>query len=108
MAQDTADDELQIEFISSQEREYFARANLGEEAIQFLNSNIGKYLHGCAKQEVEILRDAMEECNPDSIFGRRKLRRLQAKAQPARYFMQWCVEVINDGEFAFQQLKNDE
>jgi len=103
-----SEDLQNIEFISPQEREYFARAHLGEEAIQFLNSNIGKYLHGCAKQEVDTLRDALEECNPDSIFGRRKIRRLQRKAEVARYFMQWCAEVINDGEFAFQQLKNDE
>jgi len=101
-------DELNIEFISPQEREYFARAHLGEEAIQFLNSNIGKYLHGCAKQEVELLRDALEQHNPDSIFGRRKIRKLQKKAEVARYFMQWCAEVINDGEHAFQQLKQDE
>lgn len=97
-----------LEFVSLQEREWFARAKLGEEAIQFLQSNIGRYLHGCAKQEVDTMRDALEQCNPDSIFGRRKIRRLQKKTQSARYFMQWCAEVINDGEFAFRQLQNQD
>lgn len=98
--------EVNLEFLNDQERIYFAQARLGEETIQFLNSNVGKYLHGCAKQEVEELRNALEECNPDSIFGRRKIRRLQKKAESARYFLQWCAEAINQGEFAYHQIDN--
>ena len=98
--------EVTLEFLNDQERTYFAQARLGEEVIQFLNSNVGKYLHGCAKQEVEELRNALEECNPDSIFGRRKIRRLQRKVGAARYFMQWCAEAINQGEFAYHQIDN--
>lgn len=97
-----------LEFISDQERIYFEQAKLGEDVIAFLNSKVGRYLHGCAKQEIEELRDALERCNPDSIFGRRKIRRLQKKATAARYFMQWCVEAVQVGEFAFKQLDNPE
>ena len=97
--------ELQhLEFISDQERIYFEQAKLGEDVIQWLNGPVGRYLHGVAKQEIEELRDALEACNPESIFGRRKIRRLQKKAQAARYFMQWCTEAIQEAEYAFKQL----
>lgn len=95
-----------VEFIDNKEREYFARAKLGEDVLSFLRGPVGRYLHGCAKQELEAHRDALETCNIDSIFGRRKLRRLQKKADAARYFMQWCTEAIQDGDAAFQEIQD--
>jgi hypothetical protein len=94
-----------LEFSSAAEREQFAQAKLGEDAIAFLTSPVGRYLRGCAKQEIESLRDALEECNPDSRFGRRKIRSLQKKAEAARYFETWMAEVISVGEFAYRQLE---
>lgn len=93
-----------IRFVDDREREYFAQANMGQQVYDFLRSPVGKYLHGCAKQDVEALRDELEKVNPDSIFGRRKLRRLQKRAQAARFFMTWCAEAIQVGEMAYQQL----
>lgn len=95
----------QIHFIDNTERAYFAQAKMSEDVIEFLMSPVGKYLHGCAKQEVEALRDELERVNPDSIWGRRKLRRLQKRAKAARYFMTWCAEAIQVGEMAYQQLE---
>jgi hypothetical protein len=94
----------QIHFVDKREREYFHQAKLGQDTIDFLRSDVGKYLHGCAKQEIEILRDELEKVNPDSIWGRRKLRRLQKKAEAARFFMTWCAEAIQVGEVAYREL----
>jgi hypothetical protein len=94
-----------IQFIDNAERDYFAQAKLAEDTKDFLVSSVGRYLHGCAKQEVEQYRDALEQCNPDSVFGKRKIRRLQRKAESARYFMTWCAEAIQVGEMAYQQLE---
>lgn len=108
MAEQTKDRFAGIQFVDQQEREYFAQAQLGEEAIQFLHSNLGRYLHGCAQQEVEALRDELEKIDPDrrlSFFSRRKLRRLQKEAQAARYFMRWLAEAIQQGNYAFNQLE---
>ena len=93
-----------IKFIDEREREYFVQAKMGQDVLDFLRSPIGRYLHGCAKQEVEELRDALEKVNPDSIWGRRKLRRLQLKAKAARHFMTWCAEAIQVGEMAYREL----
>ena len=97
-----------LEFVNDQERQYFAQAQLGEQVYQFLHSPTGRYLHGCAKQEINALRDELERCDLDTRLGRwwagRKIRKLQRKAAAARYFMQWCAEAINNGEFAYQHL----
>ena len=95
----------EIQFLDDTERTYFAQAKLGQDVFDFLKSPVGKYLHGCAKQEVEALRDELEKVNPDSIWGRRKLRRLQKKAEAARFFMTWCAEAIQGGEHAYHQLE---
>jgi hypothetical protein len=94
-----------LSFLDDRERMFFAQASLGENAVQFLHSDVGRYLHGCAKQEVETLRDELETVNLHSFFGRRKLKKLQMKAQAARYFMQWMAECIQDGEAAYHQLE---
>jgi hypothetical protein len=102
----TAEDRLRnIQFIDQREREYFSQAKLGQDVIDFMHSDVGRYLHGCAKQEVEAHRDALEKCNPDTIWGRRKIRRLQGKADAARNFMTWCAEAITAGEMAYHQLE---
>lgn len=93
-----------IEFVSDQERLYFTQAKLGEDIISWLNGPIGRYLHGVAKQEIEELRTVLETCDPETRRGIRKIRKLQRKADAARYFMQWCTEAIQEGEFAFRAL----
>lgn len=101
----SAEDRFQnIRFIDKREQEYFSQAKMGQDVIDFLHSSVGKYLHGCAKQEVEAIRDELEKVNPDSIWGKRKLRRLQKKAEAARYFMTWCAEAVQVGEMAYREL----
>jgi len=94
-----------IHFIDDRERILFAEAELGEKTIEFLNTPTGKYLRGCALQEIEALRDALEMCNPSSLFGRRKIRRLQERAHAARYVLKWISEAIENGENAYHALK---
>lgn len=94
-----------LRFIDQAEATYFAQAQLGDDVRAFLTSPVGKYLHGCAKQELEAVRDAMEDFNPNSFWGRRKLRKLQIRAKAARMFMAWCAEAITQGEMSYQQLK---
>jgi hypothetical protein len=97
-----------IDFVDATERTYFAQAQVGEQMHAFLRSPEGRYLHGCAKREVEMLRDELESLNVDgwfTFFGKRKLRRLQRKAEAARFFMTWCAEAIQEGKQAFNELE---
>jgi len=95
----------EVAFIDDRERMLFAEAQLGEDVITWLNTPVGQYVRGCALQEIEKLRDELEECNPNSIFGRRKIRRLQVDAKAARLVLQWLNEAIQNGENAYQNLK---
>ena len=53
-----------VEFVNEQERQYFAEAVLGEEVRQFLQSDVGRYLHGRAKGEYDRCRDKMFDLDP--------------------------------------------
>jgi hypothetical protein len=95
-----------IEFIDEGERLHFAQAQLGHEALMFLRSNVGKYLHGRAQLQVTEAKEAVLECNPDSFFGRRKIKRLQNEAAQGLAFIRWCTDIITEGAFSTQELEN--
>lgn len=95
----------EIEFVNEQEREYFAEAVLGEEARQFLQSTVGRYLHGCAKQEYDRCRDEMFDCDPYTPEGKREWTKLKRNAAASQHFMRWCVEAITRGDQAAAMLE---
>lgn len=96
-------------FIDAQEQKYFAQARIGDEVRSWLNSDVGRYLRGCARLELEGVRDEMEQISTELLwmrpFTRRKLKRLQVRAEAARLFTQWCAEAMMDGDFAAKQLE---
>lgn len=94
-----------ITFIDENERLYFAQAKLANDVLLFLRSPVGRYLHGRAKQQYEEAKEGALKCNPNSFFGRRKLKKLQQEAAQAHCFMQWCTDIISEGEFATQELE---
>lgn len=99
-------DPTQLEFINETERQYFAEAVIGEEIRQFLSSSIGRFLHGCAKAEYDICRDAMFDLDPYTPEGKMKYQNLKAKAWSASHFMQWCIEAMQRGDESEVMLKN--
>lgn len=105
---DVRDTELinSLEFVDENERIHFARAQLGEQVREFLRGPAGRYLHGRAKQDLREAQEAALECNPYSIFGRRKLKKIQHQAGIARSFITWCADAIEEGEFSYRELEN--
>ena len=98
-------DPTQLEFVNEQEQQYFAEAVLGEEARQFLQSSVGRYLHGCAKQEYDQCRDKMWDLDPYTPEGKREFLQLKRQAQAAAFFLRWCVEAIQRGDQAATMLE---
>jgi len=94
-----------INFVDEKERELFARAELGVQAREFLDSPMGRYLQGRAQREIEQAQVDALECNPRTWWGRRKLLKLQERAATARYFVSWVVDALQDGNVAYQELK---
>jgi len=98
-----------IDFTSEEEMNYFQEAILGEQFKDFLTSNIGRLLHGRAKADYEDAKEQLLSCNPDSFFGRKKVKRLQAQAAQADNFMRWCADIIangNDAEAMLETLRD--
>lgn len=98
----------EIEFVDERERELFARSLLNEQVRQFLTSNVGRYLHGRARADLEECQVKALDCDPAGLWGywgRRKLRALQLKANCAQRFMSYLADAINDGEQALSELE---
>jgi hypothetical protein len=97
----------QIDFVDQAEREIFARFKMGEDVRDFLQSDVGRYLHGRAKQQLEESKVDALDVDPDgwrSFFVRRKLRQIRLRAEVARSFMKWCADAIIDGNHAAREL----
>lgn len=100
----TERDYSHLTFLDEKERLYFERARLGIEVHDFLRSDVGRYLHGRAKLDLQEAQADALNCNPDSFFGRRKLKKIQAKAACAQAFIRYCTDAISDGINAEQEL----
>lgn len=101
-----ADPTQQLEFINETERQYFAEAVIGEEVRQFLQSEVGRLLHGSAKAEYDKCRDKMFELDPYTPQGKQEYLKLKADAWAASQFMRWCAETIVQGNEAEVMLNN--
>ena len=103
---DINDTELvsRLEFVDATEQAHFARAQLGEQVREFLSGPAGRYLHGRAKLQLQECQEKSLDCNPDSFFGRRKLKAIQHDAGISKAFMTWCSDAIQDGEFSHREL----
>jgi hypothetical protein len=93
-----------VEFVNDRERLLFARARLGSDVLDFLRSPTGKYLHGRAKADYET---AKEELIGMSLVNIVKYWRVKRRAIHAQTFMKYCVDVIQDGEVAYQELQQE-
>ncbi|RKX24368.1 MAG: hypothetical protein DRP45_08355 [Candidatus Zixiibacteriota bacterium] len=93
------------DFSTADEEDYslFAEAMLGEGAETFLRTELGRYLTGCAKQEIE---DCSYQLLTVAPWRKRKIAAIQAKAGTAKNFLVWINEAISAGHNAHQQLSN--
>jgi len=88
-------------FLSDEEERLFAEVMLKEEAIKFLNSDLGKVLRGFAEQE---RREAAEALLKTAPWRKRRIQQLQFKAAVAGSFLTWIGEVLAMGDVAHQNL----
>jgi len=90
---------MTVEFISDTERAYFEEARLGNTVRDFLVSDVGRYLHGRARIQLQEAQTSLVHCKPEELAD------LQRKAQQAETFMSWLAEAITNGEAAYTSLK---
>lgn len=83
-------------------RALYAEAILGQDAEEFLKSELGRYLLARSEEEETEALEALAKVAP---WRRRKIAELQAKLWRARSFRSWLGEMIVTGKQALQQLE---
>ena len=83
----------------------FAAADLGEKARSFLGTDLGRYLKGCAEQQIN---DCSRQLLTVSPHNTNEIQLLQGKAQTASNFLIWINEAIGMGDNAFQQIQQQQ
>ena len=101
-AQDIED---QINALGPTERTMFSEAAMGRDAQEFLKTDIGRYLIGCAKQEAD---DAMHDLKTVHPWRRRRITELQNKIWRAESFRGWLADLILQGKAAEHTLDERE
>ena len=97
-----------IEFVNQSEREFFEEARLGVMAMDFLRGEIGRYLHGRAKAQVEEARNEIMTLNPFDPADQIQIALHQKNAATGDSFMRWLTDLIQNGQLAEQQLSEYE
>lgn len=83
--------------LTPQEFGLVAEADLGRQVKEFLHSDIGRYLLGCAQQEHQAALEALKTTSP---WRRRRITQLQNQAWRAENFMGWLRELLIRGSAA--------
>lgn len=89
-----------------------ATEKLGIQAKSFLQSDLGKYISGCALQDVEAAKDDLILLDPYGFTSlaelQNKISSLQQRARIAESLTQYLAEAITNGEQATHKLENEE
>ena len=83
----------------------FASADLGEQARSFLGTDLGRYLKGCAEQQINECSRQLLKVHPGNA---NEIQLLQSKAQTASNFLIWINEAIGMGDIAYQQIQQQQ
>lgn len=86
------------------DQELYAEAIVGKDAEDFANSDIGKYIIGCAEMEANEAMDKLKTVFP---WRRRRIQELQNQIWRAESLQSWLAELIIKGRQAQQQLEEN-
>ena len=95
-------DELQDIFRGNDDRLLIAESMLGEDAAEFVKSDLGRYLIGRANQEIE---DAVELLKKTASWRRNRIAQLQHNIRVAESAKEWILECIVSGKTALAALE---
>lgn len=83
----------------------FAEADMGRQAREFAEGDIGRYLLGCARQEYA---GAIEKLKRVPFWRYRRIQQLQNEMWRAENFMLWLRDLIIRGRAAEGTLAESE
>jgi len=85
--------------------ELVAQAELGEEARRFLESDLGKYIIGVARQEAQLALVKLSTADPTNV---EYVRSIQNECKVAKLFEEWLIEALQAGEQAMTVFKQQQ
>ena len=88
-------------FLTEEEQALFSEAILGKDAVEFMNSDLGRVLRGYAAQNIEEAKEALLKV---PVWRKRKIQQLQFKAAVANQFFGFIREAVVRGEMAIHGL----
>lgn len=91
--------------LDPESRTFFAEAGLGRDAKEFFETDLGRYMVGCAQQEYAA---AMAKLKTVAWWRRRRIMQLQNEAWRAEQFMVWLRDLIIKGKAAEMALEEQE
>ena len=91
------------EILGGDDLTLLAEVHLGEDAAQFIKSDLGRYVIGRANQEIKI---ASEELKKVYWWRKNRIKYLQNKVARAENTKMWLVECLNAGQIALQTLES--
>lgn len=94
-----------VENLDLETRTLFAETLLGEDASNFLRSDLGRAMVGIAKQE---WADALLQLETVSWWRRRKIKKLQNQAWKARSFILWMRDLVIQGKQAASTVEEQD
>ena len=83
----------------------FAEAAMGRDAREFFNSELGRYLVGCAQQEYAEAAAKLKVC---AWYRKRRIVELQNQMWRAENFMVWLRDLIIRGKASELTLEDRE
>lgn len=86
-------------------RTLIAEVDLGLQAKDFLNGDLGRHLVGCLHQEVLIASEELEKVWP---WRRRRIQELQNRIWRSKFMLSWLRDLILSGKSADGALKETE
>jgi hypothetical protein len=86
-----------IDQLDPNSRTFYAEALIGKDAQEFFSSDLGRYMLGCAKQDME---DAYVKLKTVSPWRWRRVRELQNQVVVAERFILYIRDLILRGKAA--------
>ena len=83
----------------------FQIARFGVQVEKFMSSEIGRYLLGCADQEVEEAKELLTVVEPGMV---NEIQALQNRIWQARSVRQWLEDAVRHGHMAMVNIEAEE
>jgi hypothetical protein len=94
----------EIDSLNPEARVLFAEAVLGRDAQSFVDSELGRYIVGCAQEEIRTAYGKLKTVSPIRIF---KVQELQNEIWRAEQLLAWLQDLIVSGTRAMQVLDKE-